>query len=99
MIWDGLQLDFPINENYHVDINGLYKMRNFSDGISFLEIKINLDTYVGDHNPQGGIQIVFFNINVLEIRIYNIHHRDTLKSKEIKIPCPNCGKDIQARMD
>lgn len=99
MTWCGLQIDFAINEDYHVDINGLYKMRNFSDGISFLEVNVNLDSYVGDHNPQFGIQIVLFNINVLEIRIYNVHHVDTLKSKEKKVPCPNCGKDVEIRMD
>ncbi len=37
-------------------------IRNFADGITFFNLKINLDRYEGYHTPSFQIEFVFFNL-------------------------------------
>lgn len=65
-----------INKKYAIDLAGLYKVRNFNDGVSFLEPKINLDIYIGDHNPKFEISLVILNVMVFQIVFYNVNHKE-----------------------
>lgn len=63
-----------INKNYAIDFSALHLIRSFLDGISFLESKINLDLYKGDHNPKLEISLIVLNFKIFEIIIYNVNH-------------------------
>jgi len=65
-----------INEDYGWEIALFHKLRNFSDGITFFEMKINWDRYLADHSPRFCIHIVIMNHTLLEMNIYYLHHRD-----------------------
>lgn len=67
---------FKISKNYAIDFGVLYKIRNFKDGITILELISNLDLYKADHNPQFKIGLICFNFLILEIIIYNIEEKD-----------------------
>ncbi len=64
-------MNFKINEDYHLEFNGLYQVRDFKDGCSFFDFDINLDLFKGDHNPQFDISLMIFNFLVFEFRIYS----------------------------
>ena len=63
-----------LSKNYALDITALHFIRKFKDGISFGELKINLDLYKGDHCPKLNIIIVLFNFKIIEIDVYNVNH-------------------------
>lgn len=67
-------ISFSISKNYALELNFLHFVRKFSDGIIYLKFETNSDLYIGDHNPQFYIQLIFLNIMLLEFRIYNINH-------------------------
>lgn len=62
-----------ISRNYAIEVAGLYPIRKFKDGITFFDLKFNMDLYEGDHNPKFELQFVLLNMDILEINIYNIH--------------------------
>jgi hypothetical protein len=68
-----------INDDYAFEIAGLYKYREFKDGISFLQLDIDWDRYPADHHPKFTLLFAIFNFMILEITIYNRHHY-----------CPEC---------
>jgi hypothetical protein len=37
-------------------------IRSFSDGITFLSLKINLDRYIDDHSPVFQVEFTLFNL-------------------------------------
>lgn len=57
-----------------MDFSGLHCLRDVKDGISFFEMKINLDLFKGDHNPKFEILFIIFSFKIFEIEIYNINH-------------------------
>ena len=57
-----------------ISLGGLYKYRNYSDGITFFDFRINLDLYEGDHKPYFEVQFTLLNFMVAHFEIYNIHH-------------------------
>jgi len=65
---------FKLFKNYAFDYVFFYKIRDFSDGISFINADVNLDLYENDHNPSFNIFLCLFNITIFEISIYNINH-------------------------
>lgn len=67
--------DCRINKNYATELYFLHKLRNFKDGISFLNIDICLDLFKHDHNPKFRIHAVFLNFTIVEFSIYNRHHK------------------------
>ena len=52
------------------------KIRDFSDGVAFLDFAIDFDKFIGDHNPQFKINLVVMNINIIDFTVYNINHVD-----------------------
>lgn len=65
-----------INKDYGWEISGLHKLRNLNDGISFIELLISWDRYLGDHTPRFEIMFMLLNYKILEFNIYYLHHRD-----------------------
>lgn len=65
---------FRISKNYAFDYMLLHKFREYKDGITFLNVELNLDLYKGHHNPQFTFAFYFFNFTIFEFTIYNIHH-------------------------
>jgi len=55
-----------------------YKIREFKDGVSFFEFKINLDLYDPIeyikfyYKPSFNIHLVFLNYTIFEINVYKI---------------------------
>ena len=63
-----------IKLTYEIDL--FRKIRNFSDGIDFLDFRINLDLYDGDHKPSFIMHLIILNWTILEFSIYNIYHQN-----------------------
>jgi len=64
-----------ISDDYGWEITVFHKLREFSDGVSFFDAKINWDRYLGDHSLRFEIHLVMFNYTIIEINIYYLHHR------------------------
>ena len=62
------------NPAYSLDISLFRKVREYSDGISFLDGGIEWDRYEGDHKPSFKIWLLVCNIMVFEFEVYNINH-------------------------
>ena len=69
-----ISISSKINKKYAFEINGLYKIREFKDGVDFFEFYIKLDLYKQDHKPSFQIWFEIFNFLILDFHIYNIHH-------------------------
>ena len=68
-----------INIDYGWEIVLFKQIRDFPDGITFFEEKLNWDRYSGDHSPKVEAHLVLFNFTIIEFNIYYLHHRDSLK--------------------
>jgi hypothetical protein len=66
-----------ININYGWEIVLFKRIREFSDGITFFEEKLNWDRYHGDHSPKVEAHLVLFNFTIIEFNVYYLHHRDS----------------------
>lgn len=64
-----------ISNDYGWEIALFHKLRDFSDGVTFLETKINWDKYIGDHTPRFEFHLVLLNHTVIEVNVYYLHHR------------------------
>jgi hypothetical protein len=69
------------------------------DGVIYLKFDVNSDFYIGDHNPQFHIELVFLNLLIFEFRIYNVNHVEHENIEKLEIPCPNCGKTVNVRLE
>lgn len=55
----------------------IHKLREFSDGITFFELKVNTDfhedinTHVTSHNPQLIFNLVILNYTIFDFTIYS----------------------------
>jgi len=56
------------------DLNGFYKFREYSDGISFFELKLECDFYLQSHNPKLTFCLSFLNHYIFYFEIYNGYH-------------------------
>lgn len=65
-----------INDDYGWEVTVFHKLRETSDGVIFIDGKINWDRYFADHSPRVEIHLVIFNYTIIEINIYYLHHRD-----------------------
>lgn len=65
---------FKISKNYALDYMFLYKIRDFKDGISFINYEMSLDLYKTDHNPSFDWGLYLFNFTIFQITIYNVNH-------------------------
>ena len=68
---------FDITKHYALDFGFFYKVRNFKDGLTFLELILNLNLYRADHNPQIRCALVIFNFTIFDITLYNKRHYDS----------------------
>ena len=50
-------------KNLYWEIQLFSKVRNYSDGIDFFNLKINLDRFKGFHSPGFQLEIDFLNIH------------------------------------
>jgi hypothetical protein len=64
-----------VSNDYGWEIALFHKLRDFSDGVTFLETKINWDRYIGDHTPRFEFHLVLLNHTVIEVNVYYLHHR------------------------
>jgi hypothetical protein len=64
------------NSKFAWELCMFHKLREWSDGLSLFECKVNYDKYVGDHTPRFEIFLVLFNYTILDFSIYNIYHED-----------------------
>ena len=69
-----ISLSSKISKNFALEINGLYKIRNFKDGVDFFELYAKLDLFKEDHKPSFQFWFEIFNFLILDIHIYNINH-------------------------
>ena len=65
---------FKLTKNFAFEFNFLYFVRDFSDGVDWLDFVIGSDWYRGDHNPQFGVKLTILNMIIFDFRIYNVHH-------------------------
>ncbi len=67
-----------INKNYGWEVSLFNKIRELSDGITFFEfeLEINWDRHLVDHSPKGKIFLIILNYVIIEIGVYNIHHKN-----------------------
>ena len=70
MVWGG-----GINDSYGWEVAVLHKLRELSDGLSVVEVKVNYDRYLADHSPRFIIHVVLFNWTVVEFSIYHLGHQ------------------------
>ncbi len=64
-----------VSNDYGWEITLFHKLREFSDGVTFLETKINWDRYIGDHTPRFEFHLVLLNHTIIEVNVYYLHHR------------------------
>jgi len=64
-----------INIDYGWELTLFKQMRDFSDGITFFEEKLNWDKFKGDHSPKLEAHIILFNFTIIEFTVYYLHHR------------------------
>lgn len=62
--------------DYGWEVTVFHKPRETSDGVIFLDAKINWDRYLSDHSPRFEVHLILFNYTIIEINIYYLHHRD-----------------------
>jgi hypothetical protein len=65
-----------IARDYAFEIAVLHPIRKLSDGLTPLKFKLNSDWFKGDHNPRYELELIFMNVMIIEMRIYNIHHQE-----------------------
>lgn len=63
--------------NYSWELSMFHKIRDYNDGITFVEFITNLDTFVGDHNPNFQFSFIVLNYVVFDFSIYSINHAET----------------------
>ena len=69
----GLCISFKISTNYAIEFQLFAFNRSFKDGITFLNARVNLDTYEDDHKPSFDIELTVLNC-FNAINIYNVNH-------------------------
>jgi hypothetical protein len=71
-----IHFDVALTEKYALEVALLHPVRSLRDGLTVLEFKLNSDLYKGDHCPRHELELMIFNVMVLEIRIYNRFHEE-----------------------
>lgn len=65
-----------VSKNYALEISGFHLIRKLCDGLIAFKVRLNLDRFKGDHNPQADFLLVFLNFKIMEVNLYNINHAD-----------------------
>ena len=74
MMWWSIKL----NKKYAFDCLFFHLRRAFKDDIDFFELKLGVDLYEGDHNPQWQFYLIILNFTIFEFVIYNMFHKDRI---------------------
>lgn len=83
---------FKITENFAFEASFLNFVRSFKDGVTLLDLSLNLDLYEADHKPEGNICLTFLNMILFDLRIYNVNH---VEKNVTPFKCPQCGTEIR----
>jgi hypothetical protein len=69
-------ITFKLFRNYYFELQLLYKVREFGDGVSVFGLLANLDFYKSewDHTPKAEIGLALFNVSVFHVTIYTGEH-------------------------
>ena len=70
-----------LTEKFSLDLVMFSKLRNWDDGIDFINVDISFDKYEADHKPSFQFMIVLLNYTIIELDIYNINH--LVESEEV----------------
>jgi hypothetical protein len=65
-----------LSENYGLDFQVFYHVRELRDGFTFLNFLVNWDRYLDDHKPSMEFEIVVCNWVIVRLEIYYLFHRD-----------------------
>ena len=66
-----------LGRNFAIDLTGPRLIRRFSDGVTFFDLILSLDLYAADHKPSFDFSLIFLNLMLFELNIYNIHHKNS----------------------
>jgi hypothetical protein len=69
-----ISFSWKVSKNFAIDLCFLYKFRNFTDGVSAVDLNLNWDRYKGDHKPSFEFQLVFINFMIFDFSFYNVNH-------------------------
>jgi len=61
-------------KKYGWEVVLFHKVRDFDDGVSFFDFKLNWDRFEAEHSPKVGIYIELLNFTILEISVVNVNH-------------------------
>ena len=64
------------NSKFAWELCFFHKIREWSDGFSAFESKINYDRYIADHTPRFEIFLVICNYTIVDFSIYNVYHTE-----------------------
>jgi hypothetical protein len=59
-----------ISKTHFFALTLFHKLRDFSDGWTFINFETRLDLYKHEHNPQFRMHLVVLNYTVFELEIY-----------------------------
>jgi hypothetical protein len=89
---------FPISKNFAVEIDLLYKVRSYRDGITFFECNSSLDYSIGDHHPRFYLRLTIFSITIIHAEIYDVRHtedKDYVDTTAIGHATHGVGQDVR----
>ena len=64
-----------INKDYAYELGFFSMVKKFKNGIIFFNSDLDL-SYRGDHSPQFELRLIILNCMLIELSIYNVHHKD-----------------------
>lgn len=59
-----------ITKRYYFALTMFMKVRDYSDGIDFVEFETSLDLYEMEHNPKFVIRLMLINFTIFELEFY-----------------------------
>ena len=77
----GLVFYGQIWKNWNYEVQLFSVVRDFHDGITFFDLKVNLDRFKSEHTPAFQFEITIFNI-YSHLWIYQNNFDDFLDEKE-----------------
>ena len=65
-----------VSGDYGGEVTVFHNLREISDGVVFLDGRVNWDRYPADHSPRFELHLIMFNYTIIEIGVYYLHHRN-----------------------
>lgn len=63
---------FKISKKYYFSLTLLHKVREFNDGITFIECETSLDLYKMEHNPKFQKRLIILNYTIFDLEVYKV---------------------------